>query len=118
MPAEADAAAVRATVDAFNDTATPADQRQRLADLVEPDRRNEVERCAAASTTVRFEPVYAGLRALAGESGPSSTTYALPTLARVYSSDRLVGTDLTTLQLVVNAATGVTEAYLTPFCVN
>ena len=61
-----------------------------------------------ATTTVRFEPVYAGLRLLQGQADTAATrpTYALPTLIRIYSDGRLVGTDLTTLQLVVNSATG------------
>ncbi|HEY7816314.1 MAG TPA: hypothetical protein VIC62_23910 [Nakamurella sp.] len=122
--ADAEVAAIRATVDAFNAAAAgdPSDQRQRLLDLVDPDRREAVEQCAVATTTVRFEPVYAGLRMLRGPADTPATrpTYALPTLIRIYSDGRLTGTDLTTLQLVVNSATGggPTEAYLTPFCVN
>lgn len=122
--ADAEVAAIRATVDAFNAAAggAPSDQRQRLLDLVDPDRRPEVEQCDVATTTVRLEPVYAGLRLLGGEADTPATrpAYALPTLIRIYSDGRRVGTDLTTLQLVVNSATGTggSVAYLTPFCVN
>lgn len=118
MPA-AIPAAVRATVEALNAGAggTPSDQRQRLLELVDPDRRERAIQCPAATTTVRFEPVYAGLRAVADGS---AATYVLPTLIRVYDGGRLVGTDVAALQLVVNSAAGdgAAEAYLTPFCVN
>ncbi len=121
--------AVRATIEAFNAAAAagPADQQHRLADLVEPDRAAEVRNCPAATSTVRFEPVYGGLRA-AGAPEPAGQTaadaaaqsYLLPALIRIYSGERVTGTDLTTLHLVVRPATGGgdSEAYLTPFCVN
>lgn len=122
MPAAipaADAAAVRATVEEFNAAAdgTPSDQRQRLVELVDPDRRERAIQCPTATTTVRFEPVYAGLRALADDG---ARTYVLPTLIRVYDGGRLAGTDVAALQLVVRPATGdgTPEAYLTPFCVS
>ncbi len=115
-----DAEAVRATIDAINATAggPVADQQRRLVDSVDPDDRADVGRCPPATTTVRFEPVYAGLRGTGGSA--DSTSYALPTLIRIYTGSRMTGTDLTTLQLVVRPSDGATStaAYLTPFCVN
>lgn len=113
-PAAADA--VRATIDAVNAGAggSAADQQQLLASLVDPDHRAEVVGCPTATTTVRFEPIYPGLRALDVESD----SYALPTLIRIFRGDRAAGTDLTTLQLVIRPAAGGNEAFLTPFCVN
>ncbi len=115
-----DVEAVRAMIDAINATAggPVADQQRRLVDSVDPDDRADVDRCPAATTTVRFEPVYAGLRGTGGSA--DATSYALPTLIRIYTGSRMTGTDLTTLQLVVRPSDGATStaAYLTPFCVN
>jgi len=117
----ADAAAVHAAIDAINATAggPVADQQQRLAQLTDPDRRAGL-RCPVATTTVRFEPVYPGLRITGGQ--PGSTGYALPTLIRIYTGDRMTGTDLTALELVVrpagDGAGAGNAAYLTPVCVN
>ena len=59
--------------------------------------------CPPATTTLRFEPVYPGLRPRrAGPAAAGSltgTVYALPTLIRIYTGDRITGTDLTTLHL-------------------
>lgn len=135
--------AIRTTLDALNATAggPVADQQAQLIAHVEPDRRDEVRRCPPATTTVRLEPVDQGLRALPEPStdpaavgsdatdatdvpdtgiapDPGSTTFALPALIRIFSGDRLVGTDLTTLRMVVRDTSGGGEAYLTPFCVN
>lgn len=142
---QADVDAIRTTIDAVNATAggAVADQQAQLVALVDPARRDEVRRCPAATTTVRLEPVDQGLRELpAGSPATTPTdsrstvrasdtattdatttvagarTYALPTLIRIFSGDRLVGTDLTTLQLIVRPVDNDTEAYLTPFCVN
>ncbi len=127
----ADLAAIRATVDALNSAAggRPTDQRDLLANLVEPARQSVVNACPPPATTVRFEPVYPGLRIAteAPASVPGAVSYALPSLIRVYTGERETGTDLTTLLLVVQpsteasgsgAETARTEAYLTPFCVN
>ena len=117
----ADADAVHAAIDAINATAggPVADQQQRLAQLTDPDRSAGL-RCPVATTTVRFEPVYPGLR-ITGRQ-PGSTGYALPTLIRIYTGDRMTGTDLTALELVVrpagDGAGAGNAAYLTPVCVN
>lgn len=131
LGAQADIDAIRATVDAVNVTAggPVADQQAQLLAHVDPARRDEVRRCPAATTTIRLEPVDQGLRALpepsadaaAAAGTPSdgtTTSYALPTLIRIFSGDRLIGTDLTTLKLVVRDTNTGDEAYLTPFCVN
>ena len=158
--AQGDIDAIRITIDAVNATAggPVADQQAQLIAHVEPARRDEMQRCPTATTTVRLEPVDQGLRSLpnppadspvpsapptdppvsptppthppgdAEDAATSSSapatptadgiTYALPTLIRIFSGDRLIGTDLTTLQLVVRIDGGGREAYLTPFCVN
>lgn len=145
---DADRAAIRATVDAVNAAARGpvADQQVVLLDRTDPDRRAEVQRCPAATSTVRFEPVDRGLRAAPGspkapdgvgdqdrsgekaepagtgtsnpEAGSDGRAYQWPTLIRIYAGDRVVGTDLTTLQITVRSDGPGVEAYLTPFCVN
>jgi hypothetical protein len=128
---QADLEAIRSTIDAVNATAggSVADQQAQLSAHLDPARRAELQRCPTATTTVRFEPVERGLRAVpdpqpdpapapAPAPDGAATTYALPALIRIFSGDRLIGTDLTTLHLVVRAGDGAGEAYLTPFCVN
>lgn len=51
-------------------------------------------------------------------TAPGGTAYRWPALIRIYSGDRVVGTDLTTLQIIVRSSGTGVEAYLTPFCVN
>lgn len=132
----ADLAAIRETIDAVNAAAggTVDDQQAQLTARVEPDRRAEVQRCPTATTTVRLAPVDRGLRAVPGSTAPAptapaptateptappdTTTYMLPTLIRIFTGDRLTGTDLTTLRVVVYHDANGSEAYLTPFCVN
>lgn len=114
-----DEAAIRSTIDALNDTAagTVAGQQAVLTTLVEPTLSSALDDCPPATTTLRFEPVYQGLRAAPGWTGTTGsltgTVYALPTLIRIYTGDRITGTDLTTLHLGVDAG----EAYITPLCV-
>ena len=73
--------------------------------------------CPSAPTTLRFEPVYAGLRPTPAWSSPhgvpAGTVYALPVLIRIYTGDRITGTDLATLRLGVRGH----EASITPLCV-
>lgn len=131
-----DRAAMQATLDAVNATAggPVAAQQAELLSRTDPGRRSDVERCPAATTTVRFEPVDHGLRAAPGTpsesaapgtpdesaagGGPGDAVYLWPALIRIYAGDRQVGTDLTTLQMVVRSGGPGVEAYLTPFCVN
>lgn len=106
-------------MDTFNAAAAGSVDAQQtvLHSLVDPTLSGDLDRCPAATTTVRFEPVYAGLRPSPGWTAPggslTGTVYALPTLIRIYTGDRVTGTDLTTLHF------GVTfdEAFLTPLCV-
>lgn len=157
---DADLAAIRATLDAVNATAggPVAAQQAELLARTDPDLRSEVQRCPAATTTVRFEPVERALRAAAtagpltngsngaegsigagrstGTDGPTGTdgstgadgananagsggtAYQWPALIRIFTGDRVVGTDLTTLQMIVRSGGTEAEAYLTPFCVH
>lgn len=166
---DADLAAIRATLDAVNATAggPVAAQQAELLARTDPDLRSEVQRCPAATTTVRFEPVERALRAAAtagpasngsngsngaegsigagrstGADGPTvtegptgtdgstgadganahagsgGTAYQWPALIRIFTGDRVVGTDLTTLQMIVRSSGTEAEAYLTPFCVH
>jgi hypothetical protein len=122
---KADLDAIRATVDAVNATAggPVADQQEQLGAHLDPARREEQRSCPTATTTLRLEPIEQGIRALPEPSSgagtdPTGTAYALPTLIRIFSGNRLIGTDLTTLRLVVRTAGDGHEAYLTPFCVN
>ncbi len=125
--------AVHATLAAVNAAAggPAAAQQAALIAHIDPARRDEARNCPVATTTVRLEPVDAGLRALpeaavaeSGTAGASDSgsapaaAYALPTLIRSFAGDRLVGTDLTTLRLIVRETDTGDEAYLTPFCVN
>jgi hypothetical protein len=118
IPAD-DETAIRAAIDRLNATATGsvADQQAALADLVDPALASTLDQCPAATTTLHFEPVYRGLRASPDWTAPSGslvgTVYAVPSLVRIYTGDRITGTDLTTLHLGVQAG----EAYLTPLCV-
>ncbi len=114
----ADAQSIRDTIEAMNTSAAEgvAEQQATLAAVVEPALAKALDDCAPATTTWHFEPIYRGLRPIPGWSGSNGpltgTVYALPTLIRVYTGDRITGTDLTTLHFGVQAG----EAYLTPLC--
>jgi hypothetical protein len=92
-------------------------QQDVLRSLVEPELSAALDKCPPATTTLRFEPVYAGLRPSPGWAPTggelSGTVYALPSLIRIYTGDRITGTDLTTLHFGVNPD----EAFLTPLCI-
>ena len=110
---------IRAAIDGLNATAggEVADQQEALRRTVDPALLAELDRCPPAQTTLRFEPVYAGLRPdpdWRGPSGtPAGTVYALPTLIRIYTGDRITGTDLGTLFLGIEDG----RALLAPVCV-
>ena len=94
-----------------------ANQQKVLAELVDPGSATVLGKCPPTTATLRFEPVYAALRG-APEWRPASgalsgTVYALPALIRIYTGDRVTGTDLTTLHLGVRDG----EASLTALCV-
>lgn len=105
-PAGAQAEIQRA-IDAFNGKAggSVSGQQAVLADLLDEGQRAEQDRCAAATTTLEFEPVYARLAPSPGWK-PShgalyGTVYALPTLIRIYTGNRITGTDLTDLHVAI-----------------
>ena len=112
-----DLQAVRSTVQKLNSTSAGpvAVQQAVLRELVDPSTLTALADCPPATTTVRFEPVYPGLRPIAdtGADDPASTRYALPALIRVYTGNRITGTDLTTLQLDVRQ----NATFITPICV-
>jgi len=114
-----DAQQIQQSMNRLNAAAAGAvsDQQQVLHALVDPGLSAALDQCPPATTTLRFEPVYAGLRPSPGwtPSGGelSGTVYALPSLIRIYTGDRITGTDLTTLHFGVNSG----EAFLTPLCI-
>jgi hypothetical protein len=114
-----DSAAIRHAIDAINAGAggPVSVQRSVLAHLVSPALAAALRNCPPATTTLRFEPVYAGLRPTPAWSSPhgapAGTIYALPVLIRIYTGDRITGTDLSTLHLGVHGH----RAAITPLCV-
>lgn len=111
-----DEQAIRTAMGALNTTAggAVAQQQTALRGVADPAGIAALDNCPPATSTLRFEPVWGGLRPdPAADADPDGTRYALPTLIRVYTGDRITGTDLTTLQLTVRAG----AAYITPFCV-
>ena len=118
-PAGQDEQAIRSAIDAVNATAggSVAGQQAVLATIVDPALSDAFRHCSPATTTLRFEPVYTGLRATPDWTGadgtPAGTLYALPVLIRIYTGDRITGTDLTTLHLGVHDG----AASITPLCV-
>lgn len=115
-----DEQAIRTIIDRLNNTAGGAvpDQQGALAAVVEPGSAGALDDCRAATTTLRFLPVYSALRPspewTPRKGGLTGTVYALPTLIRIYTGERVTATDLTTLHLGVVAG----EAFLTPLCVS
>ena len=115
---ESDELAIRSTIDRLNNAAGAVpDQQALLTAVVDPGLAGSLEQCAPATTTLRFQPIYQALRPSPDWSPvggtPSGTVYALPSLIRIYTGDRITGTDLTTLHLGVTAG----EVFLTPLCV-
>ena len=114
-----DEQAIRSAIDTINATAggSVAGQQAVLADIVDPALSDAFRHCSPATTTLRFEPVYTGLRATPDWTGadgtPAGTLYALPVLIRIYTGDRITGTDLTTLHVGVHDG----AASITPLCV-
>ncbi|MET0865786.1 MAG: hypothetical protein ABWZ98_15760 [Nakamurella sp.] len=116
----ADEQAIRLTIDRLNETAAGKvpDQQAALATAVEPGSTAALDDCPAATATLKFLPVYSALRATpewAPDKGAlTGTIYALPTLIRIYTGDRVTATDLSTLHFGVQSG----EAFLTPLCVS
>ncbi len=116
----ADLDAIRTTIDRLNGSAagTVDEQQKVLASLVDPGSAAALGKCPTATSTLRFEPVYPALRT-APEWKPTEgtlagTVYAVPSLIRIYTGDRVTGTDLTTLHVGVRDG----EALLTAVCVS
>lgn len=118
VPSE-DAAAIRTTVERFNAAAATsvAEQQAALSRLIDPGSAAAQQKCRTPTSTLRFEPVYQALRAAPdwtpADGTLAGTVYALPSLIRVYTGDRVTGTDLTTVHLGVRNG----EAFLTAICV-
>jgi hypothetical protein len=110
---------IRSVVDGLNATAGgPADDQQAaLRRAVDPAFVAQLDRCPPARNTLRFEPVYSALRPDPDWRGPSGTpegiVYALPTLIRIFTGDRITGTDLGTIFVGVRDG----RALLAPVCV-
>ncbi len=111
---------IRSTIDAVNAAAggTVARQQDLLRSLVDPGQSGEQRRCAAATTTISFEPVYSRLAPSPSwqpDTGTvGGTVYSLPTLIRIYTGSRITGTDLADLHLSVDAG----RARLAALCVS
>ncbi len=107
-PATAEVAVVQEAIDRFNAAAggSVAAQQSVLSGLVSPAQAAEQHACPPVTVTISMQPVYARLAASPGWR-PSSgtlpgTIYAVPTLIRIYSGDRITGTDLTDLHLAID----------------
>lgn len=98
---------VQRAVDSFNAGAggPVSGQQTALAAVLDSGQRSVQSKCATATTTLRFEPVYGRLAAAPGwrpAAGTlSGTVYAVPTLIRIYTGNRITGTDLTDLHVAV-----------------
>ncbi len=112
VPARA-VSVIKTAIDAVNATAggAPAAQRAVLRRLVDPARALDLRGCPAAKTTVRFEASWGDLRA---DPNGAANTYVLPTLIRIYTANRITGTDVTTLLISVSGQ----RAQLPPLCVS
>ncbi|WP_154674324.1 hypothetical protein [Nakamurella lactea] len=111
-PSAAELAEIHRTIDAVNAVADtdPARQRAVLQALVADDRAADQRSCAPATTTVRFEPVWTGLRP---DPNGSPNTFVLPTLVRSYTGGRITGTDTAALLISIFSD----GAHLPPLCV-
>lgn len=111
-PSPADVRLLQDTIEAVNAQAgrTPAAQRAVLQRVVEPDRAADQRDCSPAATTVRFEPAWADLRP---DPNGGTGRFVLPTLIRIYTDQRITGTD--TAALIMSISDG--SAHLPPLCV-
>lgn len=107
-PGEAALVAVRRAIADFNATAGgPVSAQQAvLHRLASSGQQAALQACPIATSTISFEPVYSRLEP-APQWRPSSGTlpgvvYAVPTLIRIHSGDRITGTDLTDLHLAID----------------
>ncbi|MEO7126193.1 MAG: hypothetical protein ABI382_12385 [Nakamurella sp.] len=97
VTASPDRLAIETAIGSINRDAgkSVASQRAVLDRLAAPDQAAEQRACPIATTTLAFDPAYAGLKALAGSA------YLLPTYITVYTDGRMTGSDLATLHLWV-----------------
>lgn len=104
---------IRRAVDAVNATAGhgPAAQRAVLLQVVDPSRAGDQRGCRPASTTLHLEPAWPDLRPA---PGGGAGTYVLPARIRVYTEDRITGTDV--IALIVSVSDG--RAHLPPLCIS
>lgn len=111
-----DLQAIRSAVQELNSTSAGpvAAQQAVLRELVDPAELSTLDGCPPTTSTLRFEPVYPGLRPIDDAGDPASTRYALPARIRVFTGDRITATDLTTMQLEVRQ----NAAFVTPICVS
>ncbi len=107
-PGDAALVAVQRAIADFNATAggPVSVQQAALHSLVSSGQQAAQQACPIATSTISFEPVYSRLEP-APSWRPSSGTlpgvvYAIPTLIRIHSGDRITGTDLTDLHLAID----------------
>lgn len=76
-----------------------------LLSLVSPGQTTVQRHCPVATSTITFDPVYARLAPAPtwrpGSGTLPGTVYALPTLIRIYTGNRITGTDLTDLHVAI-----------------
>ena len=100
---------VHAAVDRFNATAGgPVQAQQRVLEgLLANGQLTQQKACPTPTTTITLDPVYARLTSVPDwhptGGTMAGTPYALPTLIRIYTGDRITGTDLTDLHLTIDA---------------
>jgi len=103
----AQAHAVQTAIDHFNATAggPVAAQQSVLLGLISAGQSSAQSRCPAVTVTISMQPVYARLAPSPGwrpaTGSLPGTVYAVPTLLRIYTGDRITGTDLTDLHLAI-----------------
>lgn len=93
--------AIRAAIGEINHVAGgPVDaQRSVLDRLAAPGESATQRACPAATTTLAFDPAYAGLQSR------DDSEYLLPTYITIYTGGHITGSDLATLRLwVINGA--------------
>jgi len=107
-PGDAALGAVQRAIADFNATAggPVSVQQAALHSLVSSGQQAAQQACPIATSTISLEPVYSRLEP-APSWRPSSGTlpgvvYAIPTLIRIHSGDRITGTDLTDLHLAID----------------
>lgn len=98
--------AITTAINDINETAggPVAAQRAVLDRLVAPDQDDKQQACPTATTTLAFDPAYAGLRTVdnaSEEAAANDSEYLLPTYITIYTGGRITGSDLATLHVWV-----------------